>query len=59
MAFQYKIFNTLWADSYRPKVQMTVFLLSAIEVLLPYNLHVFFIIKKPSKIINSIFDGFL
>lgn len=23
MAFQYKIFNTLWADSYRPKVQMT------------------------------------
>ena len=25
MAFQYKIFNTLWADSYRPKVQMTGF----------------------------------
>ena len=25
MAFQYKIFNTLWADSYRPKVQMTAY----------------------------------
>ena len=43
MAFQYKIFNTLWADSYRPKVQMTDYPFQYMEEAMAAGVEVLFL----------------